>query len=125
MVYSSRLGSLEPRMRVFDVCCWQCAGGKRGDIREGAGDNRAVVISFRACTLSALCPLCLSPWEGSPSTGQGCWGAVVGREKPISVRAGRQAGAAWCRKLFRAEGTWDHAWGWHSLEESRMGWVLD
>lgn len=63
---------------------WQRAGGKSGDIREGAGDNRAVVISFRACTLSALCPLCLSPWEGSPSTGQGCWGAVVGREKPIS-----------------------------------------
>lgn len=28
MVYSSRLGSLEPRMRVFDVCCGSVQVGR-------------------------------------------------------------------------------------------------
>lgn len=44
----------------------------------------------------------------------------MGREQPISIISIR---AAWCRRLFRAEGTGDHGWGCHSLEESRMSGV--
>lgn len=45
---------LGARARIPGIYLWQCTGSimpgeKREFIREGAGDNRAVATSFRAC----------------------------------------------------------------------------